>query len=99
VLTVEADADSIERRLTVGQLRCSGCAGVRADLGMASHGWRVALDGPVRLRPRQSRSAGRGATHMCCCRWLCARAQADGAVVIATTSRTSAGVRGGSRRR
>jgi Homeodomain-like domain len=65
VLTVEADPGSVERRLAAGDLGCPGC-GHR----LAPWGWAVArvLRGVgaqvVRVRPRRSRCAGCGVTHV-----------------------------------
>lgn len=64
MVTVEADADSVERRLRAGRLPCPGCAGVLTGWG---HGRPRVLrgpDGPVRCRPRRSRCTGCGATHV-----------------------------------
>ena len=65
VLTVEADRLSVERRLAAGDLGCPGCGH-----GLSPWGWAVArvLRGPgaqmVRVRPRRSRCAGCGVTHV-----------------------------------
>lgn len=65
MLTVEADAVSVERRLTAGDLGCPGC-GCR----LSRWGWaRVrVLRGPagagVRVRPRRARCGGCRVTHV-----------------------------------
>lgn len=64
MITVGVDAAVVERRLAAGQLRCPGCAGVVTGWG---HGRERVLRGPegsTWLRPRRSRCAGCGATHV-----------------------------------
>ena len=65
MVTVDGDARVVERRLAAGRLRCPGCVGRLAGWGHARPrvirgengiGWR--------LRPRRSRCAGCGVTHV-----------------------------------
>jgi hypothetical protein len=65
MLTVEACAGSVERRLAAGDLSCPGCGGILARWGRARP--RV-LRGPggrlTRLRPRRARCRGCRVTHV-----------------------------------
>lgn len=64
VITVEADAAAVERRLAAGELSCPDCADVLVGWG---HGRERRVRGgacSVRLRPRRSRCAGCGVTHV-----------------------------------
>jgi hypothetical protein len=65
VVTVEVDVVGVERRLAAGVLSCPGCAGVLVGWG---YGRERVVRGPdggaVRLRPRRSRCAGCGVTHV-----------------------------------
>ncbi len=64
LITVEADAAAVERRLAAGGLSCPECADVLVGWG---HGRERQLRGPagsVRFRPRRSRCAGCGVTHV-----------------------------------
>lgn len=64
VITVEADARAVERRLAAGRLSCPECAEVLLAWG---HGRERRLRGPagsVQFRPRRSRCAGCGVTHV-----------------------------------
>ena len=64
VVTVEADAGGVERRLLAGQLVCPGCSGVLAGWGHARRRAARGPDGLVWMRPRRSRCIGCGATHV-----------------------------------
>jgi hypothetical protein len=64
VVTVEADADGVERRLAAGRLVCPACSGVLAGWGHARTRVMRGVDGSVRTRPRRSRCAGCGVTHV-----------------------------------
>lgn len=65
MVTVEVDADGVERRLAAGLLSCPDCpAGVLTGWG---HGRERMVRGPdavVALRPRRSRCGGCGVTHV-----------------------------------
>jgi hypothetical protein len=69
VLTVEADAGSVERRLANGDLSCPLCDGRLGPWGWAR---RRALRGPaglaVPLTPRRTRCSACLVTHVCWCR-------------------------------
>jgi hypothetical protein len=81
MVTVEVDTAGVERRLLDGRLTCPGCAGVLTGWG---HGRERAVrgrDGSVRVRPRRSRCASCGVTHVLLPVALLAR-RADLAVVI-----------------
>lgn len=64
MVTVEADVDQVERRLTAGELSCPECDGVLAGWGWARPRLLRGPDGPVRLCPRRSRCTGCGVTHV-----------------------------------
>ncbi len=64
MVTVGADAAGVERRLSAGGLVCPGCAGVLRGWGYARPRVLRGLDGLVRTRPRRSRCAGCGVTHV-----------------------------------
>lgn len=64
LVTVEANTAAVERRLAAGELSCPDCAGTLNGWG---HGRERLVRGPaglVRLRPRRSRCAGCGVTHV-----------------------------------
>ncbi|RSM40767.1 hypothetical protein DMA12_26495 [Amycolatopsis balhimycina DSM 5908] len=64
MITVEADAAAVERRLTAGGLSCPDCASAVVGWG---HGRERSVRGPaglMRLRPRRCRCAGCGVTHV-----------------------------------
>ncbi len=82
MVTVDGDAWLVERRLAGGRLRCPGCLGRLAGWGHArlrvirtesGIGWR--------LRPRRSRCAGCGVTHVLL-PVSCLLRRADAAAVI-----------------
>jgi hypothetical protein len=81
VVTVEADAGSVERRLKAGRLACPGCAGVLTGWGYGRRRSVRGLDGPVQARPRRSRCTSCGVTHVLLPVMLLLR-RADLAVVI-----------------
>src|SRR6266581_3881503 len=82
MLTVEADAGSVERRLSSGDLCCPGCGRVLAGWGHArSRVLRGLGGGLVRLRPRRARCGGCGVTHVLL-PVSCLLRRADGAAVI-----------------
>lgn len=64
MVTVEADGDQVERRLTAGELRCPACRGVLAGWGWARPRLLRGAAGPVRLCPRRSRCTGCRVTHV-----------------------------------
>ena len=64
MLTVGANAVEVEGRLAGGELECPGCGGVLARWGWARTRVLRGGQGPVRLRPRRSRCAGCGVTHV-----------------------------------
>jgi transposase-like protein len=65
MLTVEANADAVERRLGAGELRCPCCSGTLAGWG---HARERSLRGPagklIRLRPRRARCRSCRVTHV-----------------------------------
>jgi hypothetical protein len=82
VVTVDGDARVVERRLAAGRLRCPVCQGrlagwgharLRVIRGEGGIGWR--------LRPRRSRCAGCGVTHVLL-PVSCLLRRADGVAVI-----------------
>lgn len=81
MVTVEADADRVERRLAAGELSCPACSGVLAGWGRARPRQLRGLDGPVRLCPRRSRCTGCRVTHVLLPVTALLR-RADAAVVI-----------------
>jgi hypothetical protein len=81
VVTVEVDADGVERRLAGGRLACPGCGGVLTGWGHGRERTVRGPDGSVRVRPRRSRCAGCGVTHVLLPVVLLVR-RADAAVVI-----------------
>lgn len=65
MLTVEADAVVVEKRLCGGELSCPGCGGVLRPWGWAiRRSLRGEGGGRVWLRPRRACCAGCGATHV-----------------------------------
>lgn len=64
MVTVEADAVGVERRLAAGGLACPGCAGVLRGWGHARPRVLRGGDGPLWTCPRRSRCAGCGVTHV-----------------------------------
>lgn len=64
MVTVEADADRVERRLAARQLVCPGCGGVLAGWGRARPRRLRSPAGLVLVRPRRSRCTGCGITHV-----------------------------------
>jgi hypothetical protein len=64
VVTVEADVDVVERRLSGGELSCPECGGVLAGWGWARPRRLRGPGGLLRLCPRRSRCAGCGVTHV-----------------------------------
>lgn len=64
LITVETDAAAVERRLAAGGLSCPGCAAVLMGWGHGRERWVRGPAGSVRLRPRRSRCAGCGVTHV-----------------------------------
>jgi transposase-like protein len=82
MLTVEASAGSVERRLAAGELSCPRCAGMLAGWGHArartlrSPGGKV-----IRLRPRRARCRSCRVTHVLLAVFALAR-RADTADVI-----------------
>lgn len=64
LVTVEADAAGVERRLLAGELSCPGCAGALGGWGYGRERRLRGPDGVVCVRPRRSRCSGCGATHV-----------------------------------
>jgi hypothetical protein len=64
LLTVEADAASVEERLRSGGLLCPFCAGVLAGWGFARRRRLRGVSGPVVLRPRRAVCTGCGRTQV-----------------------------------
>lgn len=64
MLTVEADAGGVERRLGLGVLACPWCSGVLARWGHARARDVRERDGLLRLVPRRARCTRCGATHV-----------------------------------
>jgi hypothetical protein len=64
VVTVEVDADGVERRLAAGLLNCPDCAGVLTGWGYGRERLVRGPDVVVALRPRRSRCGGCGSTHV-----------------------------------
>ena len=64
LITVEADVAAVERRLAAGGLSCPGCADVLVGWGHGRERRLRGTTGSVRLRPRRSRCAGCGVTHV-----------------------------------
>jgi hypothetical protein len=83
VVTVEADAGDVERRLAAGGLVCPVCSGVLAGWGHARARVVRGLGGPLWTRPRRSRCTGCGLTHVLLPVVALLR-RADAAVVIGT---------------
>jgi hypothetical protein len=92
LVTVEVDVDRVERRLMGGLLTCPECGGVLAGWGYGRERTVRGSDGPVRMRPRRSRCAGCGVTHVLLPVVVLVR-RADAAVVIgAALAAKAAGV-------
>lgn len=83
MVTVEADADGVERRLATGGLVCPACSGRLAGWGRARPRVVRGLDGPLWMCPRRSRCIGCGATHVLLPVGALLR-RADAAVMIGT---------------
>lgn len=96
VLTVEADAGRVERRLGSGALACPLCSGVLAGWGHARAREVRERDGLVRLVPRRARCASCGATHVLLPVLVLARRADVAAVIGAGLAAKAAG--GGHRR-
>jgi hypothetical protein len=64
VVTVEADAVGVERRLAAGRLVCPDCSGRLAGWGHARARVLRGPDGPLWMLPRRSRCTGCGGTHV-----------------------------------
>lgn len=81
MVTVEADAAGVERRLLGGRLTCPDCAGVLTSWGYGRERLIRGLAGPARVKPRRSRCTTCGVTHVLLPVVALAR-RADLAVVI-----------------
>jgi hypothetical protein len=90
VVTVGGDAAAVERRLVERGLACPGCSGVLAGWGYARP--RVVRDSGrvLRVRPRRTRCAGCGVTHVLLPAGLLLR-RADTAAVIGAALQARAG--------
>ena len=97
MVTVEADVDVVERRLSAGELCCPGCGGVLARWGRARPRRLRGPGGPVRLCPRRSRCTGCGVTHVLLPVTALLR-RADAAAVIVSALAAKASRRVGFRR-
>ena len=97
MVTVEADVDVVERRLSAGELCCPGCGGVLARWGRARPRRLRGPVGPVRLCPRRSRCTGCGVTHVLLPVTALLR-RADAAAVIVSALAAKASRRVGFRR-
>lgn len=64
MVTVEADVEQVECRLSAGELSCPSCGGVLAGWGRGRPRQLRGPDGPVELCPRRSRCTGCGVTHV-----------------------------------
>ncbi len=64
MVTVEADAAGVERRLGQGRIGCPGCGGRLAGWGRARPRVVRGLDRVQRLVPRRARCRGCGVTHV-----------------------------------
>lgn len=64
MVTVEADAAGVERRLGEGRIGCPGCGGRLAGWGWARARVVRGLDRVQRLVPRRARCRGCGVTHV-----------------------------------
>lgn len=64
LITVEADAAAVERRLAAGRVSCPDCAAVLMGWGHGRERWVRGPAGSVRLRPRRSRCTECGVTHV-----------------------------------
>lgn len=65
MITVEADAVDVERRLVAGELECPVCGGTLTPWGWARlRGLRGAGMGRLEVRPRRSRCSACGMTHV-----------------------------------
>lgn len=90
MVTVEADVDVVERRLTAGELSCPACGGVLAGWGRARPRRLRGPDGPMRLCPRRSRCTGCRMTHVLLpVSALLRRADAAGVIVSALAAKAS----------
>lgn len=90
MVTVGGDAAAVERRLAAGRLACPGCSGVLAGWGYARA--RAVRDSGrvLRVRPRRTRCAGCGVTHVLLPVGLLLR-RADVAAVIGAALQARAG--------
>lgn len=92
MVTVEADAGGVERRLAAGELTCPDCAGVLAGWG---HARRRMLRGRVEsvvVWPRRSRCTRCGATHVLLPVVALARRADEASVIGAALVAKAAGV-------
>ena len=64
MVTVEADADQVERRLVTGELSCPSCHGVLAGWGRARPRQVRGVHDSVELHPRRSRCTDCKRTHV-----------------------------------
>ena len=95
VLTVEVDAARVEVRLAAGELGCPGCGGVLRPWGWA-RGRRVRRwSGSVWLRPRRSRCAGCGVSHVLLPVFVLVRRADAVGVIGAALAAKAAGAGGG----
>ncbi|MCP2337531.1 DUF6431 domain-containing protein [Actinomadura rupiterrae] len=93
VVTVEADAGCVERRLRDGELSCPDCSGVLVAWGHGRSRGVRGPDGRVEVRPRRARCSGCGRTHVLLPVGLLAR-RADTVEVIGAAVEAAAGGRG-----
>ncbi|WP_406274113.1 hypothetical protein OH799_00535 [Nocardia sp. NBC_00881] len=94
MVTVEADADRVERRLAARELACPGCGGVLAGWGRARPRRLRSPVGPVLVSPRRSRCRGCGATHVLLPVFALVRRADTAAVIVAALAAKAAQVSG-----
>ena len=90
--TVRGDAASVERRLVAGLLRCP-CSGVLRPWSHAVSRVVRTPAGPRALRPRRSRCAACGTTHVLLPTWLFARRAYAGMIIWACVLARAAGAK------
>jgi Domain of unknown function (DUF6431) len=92
VVTVRGSDESVEARLRAGQLAC-WCGGRLRSWGHARRRRVVTFAGPVAVRPRRSRCAGCGRTHVLLPSWLLLRRRYAVAVIFAALALRAAGLK------
>ena len=92
MVTVRGSDESVEARLRAGQLAC-WCGGRLRPWGHARRRRVVTFAGPVAVRPRRSRCAGCGRTHVLLPSWLLSRRRYAVAVIFAALALRAAGLK------